>query len=1216
MSDSPNKYILNLAQELTESLAKYFEKNSFELMTRGTASNYEQLDYIIVDTAEEARNASKDFNTDANEIVIVCLGKVKEMRDFLLNNGRLSIDPVFAESKLGEQILNKFFKKNYNIHLDESYSDLFSEPNEFKITNHLSSGIYIDELCVNAFENGFNIVSLRSFMDHAIYYFTYLKQAGLAGVPYEVEYANNDDFYVVNIYLPVRNFVAEYMIDSFGPVNAKDPLQYLLGIVARSTDFLEVTYVENPGRLVLTAAWGKNEKKKIGGIAFNSIQTTAQTIAQLDKKVKEYREVEDEIKENEQKEESLQPKSLPGGILEMVVSKDENSILSKQPQTASNIVAFAVAIFEEQHPDRSINDIDEEEFSQIISDYQDEDVIAQLSDDDREHLLDKIQKNSITDAYDEELQRVRDSLEDEDDFKKELQNTMTEEVSKRVAGHLDAEVLNKILGSKDKDDWKTKVSGGDDDPDDFVARISGMDKKKESPFVQMISSSFEKKAGEFNVNISGSSDPNEKKGLMRNMINSTVDDIKSFDNNMMSSSVKQFAQKNVPKNIEIGMEKYAQRMGKVFENLSMEEIEDFQQNELPSIIENTLSDEEQIAQFRQELEKTARENATREEDSVFGNMSPEFEEKFRGKLEEKLDELDFVEKVDNKFVVTDNQVGEEKMQEIIQQTMKDTMDDEFQLDKATKEEIEEKEQKIIEDLSSTLNVDKEEMSEIVKGGTKVAKEKELQTVVDSLFKDQPGEQEEKVVIGDKEFGKTDEKEDKSIVKDSSDEKKLNSENKNQAVKNSKDEKVSNLAEAELIKKLKKSEAEKKKLANSIKVLETKLGAKDEVDQKVKDINDEAKGVAEKEEDKINKDSSFSKTSVEDKAEAVVEDLKAGKDIGDDGKEALAALLAREKEILSKAKLIETDLKKSQIEANQKEALFKSEVDKLSRTMKGKDMVIEKAKESMKGIVTKKDKEISDLVSQLENMNRRLEGDASTKLATQVKSLQGDNERLAKSAEMFKNRLDAFTKSKKALAEADNSKAIADENRMLKSAKTQLENKMNAALKETKSWESRFNKIKELETRYRTESTQYKTKSSELESKIKTLKENEARLTVLANKAQSQGGSKKESTGEVDALKLQNSQLQAKLKEIIEKQKSGGAASGAGSASAKEKHLEKEKKNLQAQASKARTEAEAMRKDMMKMKGEQTKLQNEIKKLKKDLERSGAGAKGKSAKKAA
>ncbi len=84
-------------------------------------------------------------------------------------------------------------------------------------------------MAIRAFEKGFNVVALRSFMDHSMAYFTYLKQAGLAAAPYEVEYSFNKDTFAVNIHSSVKNFAAEYLLDSFGSVNSQEPIQYLLG---------------------------------------------------------------------------------------------------------------------------------------------------------------------------------------------------------------------------------------------------------------------------------------------------------------------------------------------------------------------------------------------------------------------------------------------------------------------------------------------------------------------------------------------------------------------------------------------------------------------------------------------------------------------------------------------------------------------------------------------------------------------------------------------------------------------------------------------------------------------------------------------------------------------------------------------------------------------------------------------------------------------------
>jgi hypothetical protein len=1217
MSTEDKRYILNLVGVLSETLTNYFAKSGMDLVSRDQVSNYEQLDYILVATGEEAKQAAKDFSADKNDIQVVCLGQVKEVKDFLLYNGRLIIEQEFVGSQLGEFILNKFFNKNYNIHLDESYSALFQNPKELKLTNHLATGIYIDEISNSAFQNGYNVVALRSFMDHVIYYFTYLKQAGLAGVPYEVEYDNNENFFVVNIYCQVKNFVAEYMIDSFGPVNSKDPLQYLLGVVARSTDFLEVTYIENPGRLVLTAAWGRNEKKRLNGLSFNNVYTTAQTIAQLDKKVKEYKDVQEEIQEQEQVQEKLKPQSLPGSILEMVVSTDENSILNKEPEKASNIVAFAVAKFEEEYPDRSINDIDEEEFAHIISDYPEADDVVHLTDDDKEHLLDRVQKNNITQAYDEEIQRVRDNLEDEDDFKQELQNTMTEEVAKRVSIHMDADTLNKILGSKDEKEVSQKVGGSKEDADDFMVKISGMEEDKTKVlFTTNLGSSLEKKAKDFNAILSNSA-PEDRKKQMNWFVKSSVSD--AAKKSGLDIKVQSFLEENASKKIEKELEGYAARIGKTIETLSESQIIEFKDTELPNIVSSVIDDEVSIDEFKAELEK----GIDRIAPSVFNGMTPEFETKFSAKLESRLESLESVEKIDDKYVVTNEQVGEDQMQQIIQTTMKETMDEEFKLDKANKTEIEKKEKEIIENLSATLSFDKEEVAEIVKGGTKKAKDKEVQVVVDNIFKEKPGE-EEAVIVEDKVFG-TDKKKEEIVKSQAEDDKKvaLLAETEQKVEKpqeSSQDQpqaqqaKTNNLAEAELIKKLKQQEAENKKLQSQMKAMEVKLKSATQSNAKAQEIDKNAKAEAEQEvkaqeqkdkaangENKKEQKGEITQLT-QDEAQKLSEELKEGKNISSEDAKKVQNLLQKEQEILGLVKKAEAETKKAEIQSNKKEALYKSELEKANRTLKAKDMVIEKAKESMQAIVGKKEGEIKGLIKQVEELNQRLNSDETTKLRAQVKSLMSDNESLGRSAEMYKNKLDSFVKSKKANEKADNSAALTEEVRQLKGLKNQMENKLNSLTKEKHSLDDRYNKLKVMETKYRTESTSLKAAVKDLEYKFKSAKENEARLASMAEKVKNQGDSG-QSSKEIEMLKTQNGQLQAKLKELTEKLRSGGGVgAGAGNQSAKEKHLEKTNKMLQAEITKARGELDNTKKELMKMKGESTSLKNKMKALEREVDK--------------
>jgi hypothetical protein len=1198
--------ILNLVGELDEALMTYLNQLEVKLMDRSECENYEELDFILVASEEEAITASKDFNTDDHDITIICLGSVKEMKPFLLHNGRLVIDPEMAQSDLGKLILSRYFKQNYDVHLDESYSALFEKTDDIKITNHLSAGYYIDEVAVDAFDKGFNIVSLRSFLDHTVYYFTYLKQAGLAGIPYEIEYAANSDVFAINVHVAVRNFVAEYMIDSFGSVNSKDPLQYLLGVISRSCDFLEMTHVENPGKLVLTAFWNKGGKKKLSGLSFNNINTTAQTLKQLERKVKEYEGQDIEEVQLDGQQQLMKSRSLPGGILEMVVNPDENSILNRKPEEASSLVAFVVGKFEEEDPNRTINDITEEEFIQIVDGYPDDELIESLTVEDKEHLLDRVQKQNITEAYDEEMQRVRDNLADEDDYKKELTETMSEEVANRVAGYMDADILNKILGNKDEDEFKQVVKGGKEAADNFVATISGMDKEKDGDFIKTFTNNVKQKASKMVLKSSASA-ADIKKNINK-MVAQTMKEMEADVS--VDPYLKSFVQGKIPDVIEQNLDRYADKMGQTLESLNEVQMAEFAESEMPELVETVLNEEDYIEDFKNSL--LNQDEIVIKGDSAFDNMSPEFQDKFKEKLEENLEKIDFVEKVDDKFIVTDDQVSEDQMQQIVKASMKDAFEEEFALEKATREEIEVKEKQIIEDLSATLNMEEEKVQDIVKGGTEKAKDKELENVVNNIFKNQPGEEQAAVVVKD---NKVEVVEEAITVKESEkDQTEASNEDEKQVVEEPKKEQQapSTLAENALIKKLKTAEEANKRMLDQLKAMELKLKAVGESDKKVQEIDKAAKKEAEEKVKEAAKAIENAGIMDEESKKETIEALKEGK-LSDEDAKKLASALEREAEILNVAKGAEASVKKLQIEMQQKEAKFKSEMERANKTLKAKDLVVEKAKASMKTLVTKKEAEKRELAVQVKELNKRLADDKSTQLVSQVKQLKAENEAIVRSQDVYKKKVEIMSKKMNEAKKNDDSKRLQEENRALSRVKNQLENQLASETKNRKSLEERYDKAKASEQRINSQYVELKSSIKEYEGQIKTLKDNQARMANQAGQAAKAADDK--ALKELEQAKQQNTTLQSKMKELTEKLKTLEAekdsdAQTAAPAGGREKKLEQDNKRLQTEIAKSKSAAAEQKKDYMKMKGENTGLKNQIKTLKRELEKAKSGGKGK------
>lgn len=1185
MEDKKLIHILNLLEKTPESLNSYWDNGDFNIVKREDVTEYEKLDFIFVDTEEEAFNAFKDFDCLKNEIEIVCLGNVKEMRSFLTSNGRLSIDPEFLQSKMGEAILNKFFGKEFNIHLDESFNGQFPDVDNFKVVNHLAVGESLDRLSLEAFEKDFNIVSLRSFLDHTLIYFTYLKQAGLAGIPFEVEYSSNSDFFAVNIHAPVKNFAAEYLLDSFGSVNSKDPIQYLLGVASRSADFMDITHVRKPGRVVFSAFWSKSEKRGLNGIAFNNILTTAQMNMQLEKKIKEFQPSLEEANAADEKAEDLRTKSLPGGILAMALKSDKNSFFGKEPETASNLVAFVIGRFEEIHPDQTINDMGEDDLKKILEGHPEKDVVEKLSKEDKEELLDQIQKKNITDAYQEELERTRSSLKEDDDFKKDLFNTFSDEVVKRVSGHLDADTLNRIVSGKEDKDGFTANVGGKEDVDAFKAIIQGTKENHKSDFTTVLGGSFESKLGEFNNFLSRSPDE-PSKGLF-DFVTKTMASLNKLD---VDNRAKSFFRERAPHRISEGLKKYSEEIGIDYREFTEKHLKKFKDDILPSIVEETLSAEPDIEEYAiQQVEKG---------EGVFQNATPEFRNKFKEKLEQRLEEFEGLEIIDDKYVFTDESVEKDKAQELIQLAMREALNEEYQFQEGSREEIEEKERKVIQDLSSTLVKEQGEVTDIIKGAVEATKEKETQTVVANLFQEKPGEKEDVVV---KEF-----QGDAEEVKAS-------------ASPEKEDKRATDFDEAALMGRLKKAEDENKKLKDTVKALQANNDSKVIADKRLKEIDKTAK-------EEANTEVEASKaTNLEEKVEEFekavqaveqtsVEKLRAGKKL--DSEEALkvAAAIEREQALLASAKEAQTNIRKLEIEIKKKESQFISEVAKAEKTSKSKDIVLEKIKSTMQNMLEKKHKEVIDFKRQVEHLNQRLKDDRATKLEADLKKLSKDFESVSRIAEMYKTKVEGMVKKEAKSSNNNQSEQLASENRTLSRLKTQLENKLNAEMREKKSIETQFEKIKAQEGKLRARATGAESQMKKHIETIDKMKANEARLVALANKKES--GADQKLVKEIDTLKRTNTQLQASLKDMAEKMKAGGAtpvaAASNDNASTKEKQLEASVKKLNKELSNAKEEVNEAKKTVQKAKSETVGLKNKIKQLEKALAAAAAKKGGKKA----
>ncbi len=1425
MTDKKEKYILNLVEELNEFLASYIEKHQFKLSTRAEVQNIEELDYIIVENVEQASSIATEYNVIKNEIQIICCEDTRDVKDLLLANGRFLLNNNFTDSILTNYLLDKVFNEQFSIHLEENFSETLDNIQSFKITNHLSMGLSLDELATNAFRGDYNVVSIRSFVDHITYYLSYLKQAGLAGIPFEVEYAANHEFFVINISASVKNFVAEYMIDAFGEVKSEEPLNYLLGVAANTCDFLDITYLEEPGKIALTGFFQSASKDKLKGITFNNILTAAQVDIKLERKIANFIPETNRSEQLNNAADQLASKKLPGGMIELLESAPSDSILSEDKDRTNEMINFMVEEFKANNPNQDVKGFGLEQFQEYAPKFDDIDFADKLTTEDQNFLVDRIKNNGLIQAYDEEVEKVRGEIVQDQAVMTSLQDVMGNEIADRVADHVDANILNQILnkdtagkveefsssktiennfippmfakedqtpsipkftvddafdsiapdfaapdefdasvafgelsdgvagaveslasdpidfdseefstslpdfgadnfddllpsdpstfpivdydidqlasaseepafdhltniegmapvaedefnvvgmkeegefsqaigGSKDEADSNSLVKGGKEEADDFMQKISGLADDDDGDFITTFSSSFEDKSKDDVFNFSSSS-TEDSKGKMNMLVSSTLDNNPAFDK--LSSSVKSYVNKEAPARINAGLENFANSLGKTLDNFSSEDYQTFSGSELPNIMSSLICDDESIEEFKLDLENDFDDpkSRTRPPQEI-----SEFEDKFKNKLEAKLQSIKNVEKVDDKFVITDQSMSNDDMQVLIRDTMKETFEDEFKFSNASPTEIEAKEGQLIKDLSQTLQMDEEDVSLIVKGAGQATKDKEKEIVAEKMFS------------GDTET-------DQSL-----------------------DQNANSKYESILIQKLKDTEEENKKLKTNMSAMELKLSATDDVKDKFDKIMSDSQSPEEANkaiEAEVNNKVPAPAMNIMEKTK-ILADIKEGKNLDAESVQKIQHSLEKENEVIELAKQAEMALKKAQLEAEKKDTLFKSELERAEKANKTKDLVLDKAKIAMKTIVSKKEKDLVALKGQVNELNKKLKDDQSTQLKSQVNSLTKAKDTLTKTAELYKSKLENMAKNLDDKKKGENTAVVAEENRGLKRVKNQLENKLNAEMKQKRSLEDRYQKSKHQETKAKNDfvkmSTELKSnqgqlkllkdqntklvqaasangnlKADKVSKELDTTKKNNDKLQLkiqdlnkrlddatkvksidgpaspsqvkheldkstkeidhlkdqnqkLQNKIEELGKKYKDTPvvsvdqsavaqaqeskdvvigakagKEVEILKSQNDQLQGKIKELIGKIKKAESANPSGTqeaGSAKEERLAQSVKSMNLELSKARLEVAEKKKENVKFKKDTTGLKNQITQLKKELERS-------------
>jgi hypothetical protein len=262
MSEMVNDLIiLNLAGALSEELSDYLVKKGARVIDPLTENIVLEWTHIFVRDLESFDAVGDTYGTLYNDIKLISLSQPRDLKNFMINNGKLVLDETWLLGPFGPFILDKFFQEFGGVNLSDNYPK-FKELGSFNITNPFNTGEYLDHLVYNAFENGMSALSIKTYFDHLLMYLTSLKNKGRVGFPIEVSYGTFNDVYGLQMHFYSENMQIEDVTNSLTSSITKTPEEYLLYVSLQSSDFFDFTYLPEVNKVVITGLWTKDENVK------------------------------------------------------------------------------------------------------------------------------------------------------------------------------------------------------------------------------------------------------------------------------------------------------------------------------------------------------------------------------------------------------------------------------------------------------------------------------------------------------------------------------------------------------------------------------------------------------------------------------------------------------------------------------------------------------------------------------------------------------------------------------------------------------------------------------------------------------------------------------------------------------------------------------------------------------------------------------------------
>lgn len=310
---------------------------------------------------------------------------------------------------------------------------------------------------------------------------------------------------------------------------------------------------------------------------------------------------------------------------------------------------------------------------------------------------------------------------------------------------------------------------------------------------------------------------------------------------------------------------------------------------------------------------------------------------------------------------------------------------------------------------------------------------------------------------------------------------------------------------------------------------------------------------------------------------------------------LGLLLERETKLIKAAKEKEMESRKIQIESAQKELMFKVQLEKANREIKGKDLMLIKTKETLQKALEKKENEKDAMQVKMEVLSQALSTGQITNPGI-IKDLEKQNQSLAKMVDMYKTKVAGMMENMQTNRSDDG--VSKDELRKLQMLNNQFKNQVDIAKKEVQKYQDKVaNDMAQINA--------LRTDKMKLEQQVKKLgQEAKKEQAVPEHELKKAHAEKSMLDGQIKELLTKLKDTETRLAEAL---KTNIIKNAGLDESKKVVHLEGSVKKLTTDLLEARNISVEMKKETTKLRQEKTALQNQLDKVKRDSDKAASKA---------